>query len=385
MSFISKLPTREECQNIVKNSDAFYCTETIVEGFKVEMYDYRLASISDFENNNAFELRGLTFVYNELSKTWERHLLLNKFFNYSQTIGWMPEDLDNKEIMSVQEKLDGSVISFIKFPNGVIRAKSKMSFTSDQAVAAQKIYDTTESIRDFIDFSINVRFTPVFELIGYNNQIVVQYENDYELRCIQVRYEDGSYVDNFDRVAYKLYNIECAKTFKMTLPELLKEKETNKENIEGWIITFADGQMAKIKTNRYMELHGLIGPDAFRENLIIQSIINSSIDDVISALAEGNKKEKLIEITELVQNDFNHAVVEFKKLRGIYFNKYNENRKEFALKYRNHRLFGLVMKTLNTSFRDVENTAVNAIKDYFLRSYNSLGSAKEYIESLRTS
>ena len=384
MSFISKLPTREECQNIVKNSDAFYCTETIVEGFKVEMYDYRLASISDFENNNAFELRGLTFVYNELSKTWERHLLLNKFFNYSQTIGWMPEDLDNKEIMSVQEKLDGSVISFIKFPNGVIRAKSKMSFTSDQAVAAQKIYDTTESIRDFIDFSINVRFTPVFELIGYNNQIVVQYENDYELRCIQVRYEDGSYVDNFDRVAYKLYNIECARTFKMTLPELLKEKETNKENIEGWIITFADGQMAKIKTNRYMELHGLIGPDAFRENLIIQSIINSSIDDVISALAEGNKKEKLIEITELVQNDFNHAVVEFKKLRGIYFNKYNEDRKEFALKYRNHRLFGLVMKTLNTSFRDVENTAVNAIKDYFLRSYNSLGSAKEYIESLKS-
>lgn len=383
--FMKKIPTRDECQEIIKNSEAFYCTETIVEGFKVEMYDYRLASISDFENNNAFELRGLTFVYNELSKTWERHLLLNKFFNYSQTIGWMPEDLDNKEIMSVQEKLDGSVISFIKFPNGVIRAKSKMSFTSDQAVAAQKIYDTNKSIRDFIDFNINVRVTPVFELIGYNNQIVVQYENDYELRCIQVRYEDGSYVDNFDRVAYKLYNIECAKTFKMTLPELLKEKETNKENIEGWIITFTDGQMAKIKTNRYMELHGLIGPDAFRENLIIQSIINSSIDDVISALAEGNKKEKLIEITELVQNDFNHAVVEFKKLRGIYFNKYNENRKEFALKYRNHRLFGLVMKTLNTSFRDVENTAVNAIKDYFLRSYNSLGSAKEYIESLRTS
>ena len=38
------LKTRDECQEIIKNSEAFYCSETIVDGFKVEMYDYRLAS-----------------------------------------------------------------------------------------------------------------------------------------------------------------------------------------------------------------------------------------------------------------------------------------------------------------------------------------------------
>jgi hypothetical protein len=69
------LLTREECQNIVNNSEAFYCTETTVDGFKVELYDYRLAGLTDFTENNAFELRGLCFVYDELTLTWERHIL----------------------------------------------------------------------------------------------------------------------------------------------------------------------------------------------------------------------------------------------------------------------------------------------------------------------
>jgi len=43
------LKTREECRQIVENSEAFYVTETVVEGCKVELYDYRLASINDFE------------------------------------------------------------------------------------------------------------------------------------------------------------------------------------------------------------------------------------------------------------------------------------------------------------------------------------------------
>jgi hypothetical protein len=78
------LPTKEECDAICEKTDAFYKAERVIEGQNVVLYDYRLASISDFVDNDAFELRGICFVQNEDS-TWERNILLNKFFNVGQT------------------------------------------------------------------------------------------------------------------------------------------------------------------------------------------------------------------------------------------------------------------------------------------------------------
>ncbi len=43
------LPSREECSYITKNTDAFFVSETVIEGQKVEIYNYRLTSLSDFE------------------------------------------------------------------------------------------------------------------------------------------------------------------------------------------------------------------------------------------------------------------------------------------------------------------------------------------------
>ena len=95
------------------------------------------------------------------------------------------------------------------------------------------------------------------------------------------------------------------------------------------------------------------------------------------------KKTLIVEMTNKVQHHFNHLIVEYKRLRGEFFNKYNEDRKEFALKYSNkHEMFGAVMKTANTSFRDIEETAKKAVKDYLLKKYNTLTSAKEFLNSL---
>jgi len=77
------LPSKEECDKICEQTDAFYKTERVIEGQEVVMYDYRLASISDFRDYKAFELRGITFVKN--NNSWERNILMNKFFNVEQT------------------------------------------------------------------------------------------------------------------------------------------------------------------------------------------------------------------------------------------------------------------------------------------------------------
>ena len=160
------------------------------------------------------------------------------------------------------------------------------------------------------------------------------------------------------------------------------------ENQEGEVITFEDNQMAKVKNLHYLSLHGLIGPDAFRENLLVKTILDENIDDVISALVPGEKRTRIETLTEKVQHHFDHLVVEFKSLRGEYFNKYNENRKEFALQYspsgkKPHELFSAVMRTLKgTSFKDVEKIAEAQVKEHILNRTNSLGNAKDYIGAL---
>lgn len=380
------LPNRDECQKIVNCSKAFYCTNHIIEGQIVELYDYRLASITDYVNNNAFELRGLCFVQ-RIDGSWERNILLNKFFNINETkldnYSWMLEDVQNKKIMRVQNKEDGSLISFIKFQNGNIRAKSKMSFDSDQAKMAQELYNENENIQNFVQHCFSNKLVPIFEIVSPFNQIVLQYQ-DTELKLLQIRKESGEYLNKieFENLANK-FNILTANEFSEDYFNFskLQELQSSQENIEGCVVTLEDGQMLKIKTQWYFQMHGLT-TNSIRENLLIESILEDSIDDVISLIPDGQKKDFIIKVSEKIQRKFNHLVVEYKNLRGLYFNKFKEKRKEFAIEYKNHELFSYVMRGLNTSFREVEQVAESKIKEYILNKCRTLTEAKKFIDDL---
>jgi len=168
----------------------------------------------------------------------------------------------------------------------------------------------------------------------------------------------------------------------MTVLDLILLSREYVENEEGEVISWSDGQMAKCKNLHYLALHSLIGPDSFRENLLIRTILRGEIDDVLGNLVPGPKKNKIIEIENIVNKMFNHLVVEFKMLRGAYFNKYNENRKEFALANQKHPLFGSVMRNLHGKMSEVEKIAEKAVTEYIEKQTNSLGKAKEFLKDL---
>ena len=383
------LPTMEDCLHIVNNSEAFYIVETEEEGYSVRLLNYRLASISDYVNNNAFELRGLCYIKDDKG-TWHRNILMNKFFNLNETkldrYSWMLEDVQDKKIQRIQEKLDGSVISFCRFPNSNIRAKSKMSFNSEQAIMAQGIFDSNINYQNFIVYCLEIeKLVPIFELISPQNQVVLSYNNT-ELKLLQIRDSfTGRYLtkeEMFERASN--FDIPLAEDYEssgyMTFEELL-EKQKTLENIEGWVVTLEDGQMLKIKTEWYHAMHGLTTNNT-RENLLVQTILEDRIDDVISLIPDGEKKEFMIATVEKVQHKFNHLVVEYKDLRGQYFNKFQEDRKEFAKNYSKHELFGYVMKGLGTSFREVEQIAEKHVKDYISNKTKKLGDAREFLASI---
>ncbi len=168
----------------------------------------------------------------------------------------------------------------------------------------------------------------------------------------------------------------------MTILDLILLSRDYIESQEGEVISFEDGQMAKIKNLKYLQLHGLIGPDAFRENLLVKTILDGNIDDVVSNLSQGPKKDSIIEMEEKISHKFNSLVESFINLRKSYFNEYKEDRKEFALAHREFAMFGSVMKSLNIKEDDMEKFTEKIVKEYIEKQTNSLNKAKEWIKKL---
>lgn len=371
------IPTRKQSFDISEKCEAFYRTEIFFQGYQIEMYDYRLATYNDFKDNNAFELRGLTYVFNIFTNQWDTFPGLQKFFNVDQCQDWLYNDLKNKKISIVQDKLDGSMIHPIRLPDGRIFLKSKMSLESPQAVEANKIYSESKNLQEFISFCFDSNLEPIFEYTSYNNQIVLQYDKP-ELSLIQIRDRtNGAY---FNLNLFKKYNINIA-TKKDNLElyslETLLELKTTETEIEGWVITFEDGQKAKIKTDWYLKRHGLI--TELREDSIIELTLNGEIDDVIS-ISTGQKREFIEKISKITSEKFNHLVNEYKELRRKFFQDFKEDKKEFAKKYSKEKLFPFVMKELNSSFRDIEQIAEKRVKEVILKDTYRLFDAKKWIE-----
>jgi hypothetical protein len=134
------LPTYQQALEMVysKGELVFYETKLVLEGYNISIFNYRLTQYNDFiepvegKNYNAFELRGLTFVFNKDGSLFKRYLLMNKFFNINQVTQSLYNNVKNKKIKSIYNKEDGSLISFIKLPNNNIVAKTKMGFKQFQ-------------------------------------------------------------------------------------------------------------------------------------------------------------------------------------------------------------------------------------------------------------
>src|ERR1035437_4449800 len=104
---------------------------------------------------------------------------MKKFKNYEE---YDPSEIDWSQDFDVFEKMDGSLIIlfYYKLVSKLIVA-SRASFTSEQALEAQKMLD--DSIYNVLT---NIRLTYLFEIIYPENRIVVNYGNKRELVLLAV-------------------------------------------------------------------------------------------------------------------------------------------------------------------------------------------------------
>jgi T4 RnlA family RNA ligase len=356
--FMFKLPSLRQAKRLVKKYKHFVMKKEIIDGKTVYQFDYLLASPKDFTvTPYAKELRGIAYVSSFFGLINETVPMLHKFHNLNECDGYMFDDLNGWVVLGIQEKDDGSVINFINIA-GKFYAKSKYSFQSYQSQKAQELFDNSSNLQKCVSFFYDMGYTPIFELVGRDNPIVVEY-GDLELRLIQIRStETGNYVHPKNILMWAgHFNVPTGKfdpimglepTFGNVFDRYYKDKVETLEGIEGWVFTLehpitGETKLVKVKTKWYLALHGIMTGSTLFANNIIEYILTDTIDDVVSSMkfVENDFRKKFIDETiETIDNYYN---TEYTRLVNILEKYKHMDNKEFANQYKTTPNFHVLM------------------------------------------
>ena len=342
------IPTYEEAValTLLPNSP-FYESRSIVGGYAVSTFNYRLVSWSDFNIPGSKEMRGISYVFGLDGSLFKRYLLLEKFFNLNQVPDTMYSEVKDFKIKSIYNKEDGSVASFIKLPDGSVFGKSKMSVITDQAEGIMRVYKSNASVKRFVDWTFDNDITAIFEYVAPSNKIVLRYAKE-DLILLRLRDNvTGELLDLNDYLDV-IGDVRVAPSETgYTLDELI-EMASYTEDKEGWIIEFTNGVLMKIKTDWYFKRHGILTEDIYRENVIINYILNDEIDDVIAQIPEDEVEAhaRIEKIISIVKRALSKKVDEIRKSYEFYLTV--GSRKDYAINYRGkEENFAWVMKMAN--------------------------------------
>ena len=232
------------------------------------------------------ECRGLLF--DKEGKIMARRL--HKFFNINERNETQFNKIDFDQPHVILEKLDGSMITPVRMPDGVIRWGTKMGVT-DVAMGAEVFIADRPRYEEFARICLEDGMTPIFEWCSRKQRIVVDYPEDRLVLTAIRKNVTGEYVKYDDLVrAACAYNIEVVKSYPGTPESMshLMEETRDAEGIEGWIIRFEDGHMLKIKGEWYLKIHKTKDTLAQEKN-VIDLIVNEKIDDVKAFMQEEDR------------------------------------------------------------------------------------------------
>ena len=376
------IPSYDEAVAICQRNPVFYETKHKVNGYGVSVFNYRLATYDDFRSENAFEMRGLTFVFNSDGTLYKRFLGLHKFFNVNETEITQAHDIKDYEVINVSNKLDGSMITFIELPDGEIVAKTKNAFDADQAIRAKKIYDDNPIIRSFVKEQISKGHCVFFEYTSPLNRIVIKYSVS-SLSLTKIRDGlTGEYL--FSESVPEGLKMAENETFEFTsLDDLMKTYETL-ENKEGSVITFrkpdGDQLLVKVKTADYFAKHHIMTEFIYQENVIVEMILNETIDDMLSLIEDAETRERINGLIKITQKKFREEVERAQKFVDIYFANPEMSAKDFYTEYCKCPGFADALYVINRLRKGEEpSTLEDIVKKRLLKQTYHLMDARSWL------
>ena len=339
--------------------------EEVIGGLDVTIVSYMVASPDLWKQSLAIECRGITF------NTMTGECIcrpFHKFFNIGENEHTLPENIPWDTLVSLLEKRDGSMITPILI-NETLYWKTKKSFYSDVAVEAAS--NTNKFIERFSAAIIRRGYTPVFEYTSPTCEIVINYGSEPQFVLLAVRdMQTGAYMPYAEMALLaETFNVKCIKAFPlMTYSELAEQMKTI-EDFEGYVLRF-DGygmtQLNKQKSDWYFRMHRV--KTDLRERDVADMCIEETLDDVKSVItAAGLSLAPIEEIENRISLQISDVVVQVKLLLNAALKM--DNRKDVALAYKDHPLFGLLMNAYIGKEPDYKKYWVRNFRDgYNLRT-----------------
>jgi RNA ligase len=174
-----------------------------------------------------------------------------KFFNDSEKRHTPTPDFD------VYEKMDGS-LGILFYYEGEWVIATRGSFTSDQAVKG------FEMLQKYEYQKLHKDYTYLFEIIYDDNRIVVKYDYEDLILLGMINTETGYEVDLYgEGNDVRLKNLMSNLGFKIVrkydgINDYSILKGMIKDDEEGFVVRFSNGDRMKVKGEEYMKLHKLI-------------------------------------------------------------------------------------------------------------------------------
>jgi RNA ligase len=164
-----------------------------------------------------------------------------KFFNIEEG------KFEPTENFEVFEKMDGS-LGIVFWYRGQWVVATRGSFTSDQAIKAKELlrkYNTDIMFR---------HLTFCFEIIYPENRIVLDYGNDEKLVLLGTFDKNGKEIDV---EMWSQYGFDVVKKYD-GIKDYKQLKEMVKNDQEGFVVKFSNGDRVKVKGVEYLRLHKIM-------------------------------------------------------------------------------------------------------------------------------
>lgn len=304
------------------------------------------------------ECRGITFD-TASGKVVSR--TLHKFKNIGEGADTQPNMIPWNDIVRVMDKRDGSMITFVLVNPGTdyacVRAKTKKTFTSAEAIAATEFLHKDPAKVNWVLKWITNGYTPTFEWTSPKFPIVLLYEKD-ELTLLQIRHnETGQYMDLTKGPHFGVHDHELM-PFPIVQNEIEKystegkvdyEKihymQLTREGIEGIIVQSKDGEMWKAKTKWYCDLHHSVTFTRWRD--VARTVLDDKSDDLKAAFAmTGRDIGPIQEVEKKIFDEIERVKILCEEYAGL-GKGFNRSVKDMALMHKDHEHFRNIMRTFN--------------------------------------
>ena len=262
------------------------------------------------------------------------------------------------ETFEVYEKMDGS-LGIVFWYQGQWVVATRGSFTSDQAIKARELlkkYNTDIMFR---------HMTFCFEIIYPENRIVLDYKGEEKLVLLGAFDNWGK---DYDMSDWDEWGFDVVKKYD-GIKDYQQLKEMVKNDQEGFVVKFSNGDRVKVKGVEYLRLHKImtnVSTTGIWEYLKNDEDVMELLKDVPDEFYTKIKNY----VKELRYSYFQISEDAGKKFDGKMYGKYNdkepiEDRKEFAewVSQQNKHLSGILFRMFDK--KDYSEIIWNLIKPEF--------------------